>query len=58
MAAFGAFLGFAYFTPVNKRLYKEIMYSLGVGVAVSYSYLNYYKYQYIKHVDQVYDHLK
>jgi len=54
----GCFIGFALFSPIQSRLYKEILYSAVIGAAVGYSYSYYYKLEYLKMVDEVYDIMK
>ena len=44
LAGLVCFFGFAYKMPIHHKLYKEILYSMGLGTVMSYSY-PYYKYQ-------------
>lgn len=52
------FIGFACYTPMTSKLYKELGYSLLIGGAISYQYVLYHKRIYIASVEEHYDNLK
>ena len=43
---------------MTSKLYKELGYSIMMGAGVSYTYVHYYKKQYLKYVDELYDKMK
>jgi Na+/melibiose symporter-like transporter len=51
------FIGFALWTPLHSKLYKESLYSLGMGMAVAAQVPIYYRRDYIRTVESVYDQL-
>ena len=51
------FIGFALLTPMHSKLYKEAVYSMGMGTAVAALWPYYYRKQYLKSVEQVYEQL-
>lgn len=52
------FIGFAYWSPMTSRLYKESFYSLCLGIVGSGFYVKSYKRDYYQAVDECYDHMK
>ena len=49
------FVGFAYWTPLSSKLYKETFYSLVMGTAVAIQVPLYYRRDYIRCVESIYD---
>ena len=58
LASLGIFIGYAYRTPIHKKLYKELGYSVLMGFSVSYSYVYYHYLNYIEVVDECYNLVK
>jgi hypothetical protein len=54
----GFFIFYAYRTPLNSNLYKELMKSIFLGGATGYGYVHYYKRIYMQEVDKSYQDLK
>ena len=52
------FAGFAYYTPMTSKLYKELAYSGMMGAVISYQYVLFYKRIYLASIEEHYDKLK
>ena len=55
---FGIFCWFAVRTPLSSKLYKELGYSMMIGLGISYGYVWWQKRAYLEYVDALYDKLK
>jgi len=54
-ASIAIFIGYAYRSPMNSKLYKELGLSLLFGFMVTYPYPYYYNRKYIDIVEECYD---
>ena len=52
------FVGFAIKTPLHNKLYKEVFYSLGLGMLTAIAYPYYYRRHYLKNIDEIYWYLQ
>ena len=51
------FIYFAYKRPIHHNLYKELLQSLIIGAGATFSYLQYYRFLYLKEVDFQYERM-